>query len=226
VKLSWSSNRRRSLSGIGPCSGSSGDGGLESEVDRGCQQTCAADSGDRARQSDLGPGTHRRRAETQARYPVSPRTISKYMNRVRPCGGSTDQRWATFIRNQAAAIVACDFFVSITVAFRVLYVFVAMEIGSRRILHANDTEHPTAEWTTQQFREVLADLHSISVRDSRSRFDLFNWARRGVERFRSACSENIVQAPKANAHCERLVGTIRRERLDYVMPRMSGTFAV
>jgi hypothetical protein len=49
--------------------------------------------------------------------------------------------------------------VSITVTFRVLYVFVAMEIGSRRILHCHVTEHPTAEWTTQQSREVLADLH-------------------------------------------------------------------
>ncbi len=47
------------------------------------------------------------------------------------------------------AIVACDFFVSITVTFRVLYVFLAMEIGSRRFLQANITEHPTAQWTTQ-----------------------------------------------------------------------------
>jgi len=66
-----------------------------------------------------------------------------------------------FVRNQATAIAACDFFVSITVTFRVLYVFVARDIGSRRILHANVTEHPTAEWTTQQFREVLAELHPI-----------------------------------------------------------------
>jgi hypothetical protein len=90
---------------------------------------------------------------------VSPRTVGKYLGRIRPGGGSTDQRWATFIRNQATAIVACDFLVSITLTFRVLYVFVAMEIGSRRILHCNVTEHPTAEWTTQQFREVFADLH-------------------------------------------------------------------
>ena len=63
------------------------------------------------------------------------------------------------MRNQAKAIVACDFFISITLCFRVLYVFVAVEIGSRRILHCNVTAHPTAEWTTQQFREVLADVH-------------------------------------------------------------------
>jgi hypothetical protein len=36
-----------------------------------------------------------------------------------------------------------------------LYVFVAIEIGSRRMLHGNVTDHPTAEWTRQQFREFL-----------------------------------------------------------------------
>ena len=32
-------------------------------------------------------------------------------------------------------------------------------VGSRRILHCNVTEHPTAEWTIQQFREFLALDH-------------------------------------------------------------------
>ena len=70
-----------------------------------------------------------------------------------------DQRWATFVQNHAKAIVACDFVVSITATFQILYVFVAVEIGSRRILHFNLTAHPTAEWTTQQFWEILADPH-------------------------------------------------------------------
>jgi putative transposase len=68
-------------------------------------------------------------------------------------------RTASSIRNHAKAIVACDFFTSVTANFRVLYVFVAMEIGSRRILHCNVTEHPNAEWTQQQFREFLAFDH-------------------------------------------------------------------
>jgi len=141
---------------------------------------------------------------------VSPRTVSKYLDRIRPRGGSTDQRWATFIRNQATAIVACDFFVSITVTFRVLYVFVAMEIGSRRILHANVTEHPTAEWATQQFREVFADLHPyrfvIHDRDSIFSSSLDS----ALHDFGVRVLRTPVQAPKANAHSERLVGTIRR----------------
>jgi hypothetical protein len=89
---------------------------------------------------------------------VSPRTVGKYLEHGNP-RGSSDQRWTTFVRNHAQAIVACDFFVSVTASFRILYVFVAMEVGSRRILHANVTAHPTAEWTTQQFREFLVFDH-------------------------------------------------------------------
>ena len=55
--------------------------------------------------------------------------------------------------------MACDFLAAVSATFRITYIFVAMEIGSRRILHCNVTEHPTAEWTTQQFREVLAEPH-------------------------------------------------------------------
>jgi putative transposase len=59
------------------------------------------------------------------------------------------------VRNHAQAILACDFLVSVTAGFRVLYVFVVMEIGTRRILHFNVTAHSTAAWTLQQFREAI-----------------------------------------------------------------------
>jgi hypothetical protein len=51
--------------------------------------------------------------------------------------------------------VACDFFVAVTVSFRMLYVFVVMEHGTRQLLHLNATAHPTAAWTLQQLREAL-----------------------------------------------------------------------
>jgi hypothetical protein len=60
-----------------------------------------------------------------------------------------DQGWATFVQNHAKTIVACDFFVSVTATFRLLYVFVALEIGTHPILHLNLTAHPTAEWSIQ-----------------------------------------------------------------------------
>src|SRR5436309_13719849 len=79
----------------------------------------------------------------------------EYIERPWRPRGSKDQRWSTFIRNHAQGIVACDFFVSVTVRFCILYVFVALEIGSRRLLHFNVTDHPTSVWTLKQLREAL-----------------------------------------------------------------------
>ncbi len=61
----------------------------------------------------------------------------------------------TFVRNHAQGILACDFFVAVTTSFRVLYVFVIMEVGTRRIAHFNVTAHPTADWALQQSRDGL-----------------------------------------------------------------------
>jgi putative transposase len=59
---------------------------------------------------------------------VSPRTIERYLRHARPPrAGRPSQRWATFVRNQATAVLACDFFVAtVTASFRVLYVFVVL----------------------------------------------------------------------------------------------------
>ena len=93
---------------------------------------------------------------------VSPRTVGKYLRTGRPQRTpDAKQRWLTFVRNHAQVIVACDFFVVVTAAFRTLYVFVMMELGSRRILHYNVTSHPTAEWAVQQFREALPGVIPI-----------------------------------------------------------------
>ena len=134
---------------------------------------------------------------------VSPRTVRKYLDRNRPSGGNYDQRWGTFVRNHAKAIVACDFFVSVTATFQILYVFVAMEIGTRRILHCNVTGHPTAEWTVQQFREILADAHPYRfvIHDRDSIF--FAAARPRIGGLRSAGDENT----SSSSHSERFLRT-------------------
>ena len=69
---------------------------------------------------------------------VSPRTIRKYLpTRLNPGRGkrTTIQRWRTFVRNHAQAIVACDFCVVVTATFHLIYVFVLMEHATRRMLH-------------------------------------------------------------------------------------------
>ena len=62
---------------------------------------------------------------------IDSRTIRKYLKQGRPRKPS-DQRWATFVRNHAKAIVACDFFVSVTATFNVVYVFVAIVLQGLR----------------------------------------------------------------------------------------------
>jgi len=88
---------------------------------------------------------------------VSPRTVRKYMP-VRPLGHPRgDQRWSTFLRNHATAIIACDVFVAVTATFRMLYVFVVIEHSTRRLAHVNVTTNPNADWTLQQVREVVGN---------------------------------------------------------------------
>ena len=73
---------------------------------------------------------------------ISPRTVRKYMakrSRGQPRG---DQRWSTFVRNHASAILACDFCVVVTAAFRLLYVIIVIEHQTRRIVHCNGQPTP------------------------------------------------------------------------------------
>jgi transposase InsO family protein len=149
---------------------------------------------------------------------VSPRTVGKYMPKRPPGQPRGDQRWSTFLKNHAKAILACDFFVAVTATFRMLYVFVVIEHGTRRLAHVNVTAHPSADWTLQQLREVAGNggAHRYLIHD-RDRI----FAKRlddsiralGVDVLRSP-----VASPKANSIVERVIGTVRRECLNWVIP--------
>jgi putative transposase len=150
---------------------------------------------------------------------VSPRTVEKYLHVGGPVRTpDPQQRWLTFVRNHANVIVACDFFTVVTATFRTLYVFVLLEIATRRMIHKNVTAHPTAEWTLQQFREVLPVGHGYRyVIHDRDRI-FSQQLDRSVEELGVTVRRTPVRAPKANAICERFGGTLRRECLDFVIP--------
>ena len=108
--------------------------------------------------------------------------------------------------------------IAVTATFRMLYVFVVIEHGKRRLARLNVTAHPSASWTLQQLREVIGDAEShkylIHDRDSIFAPHLDDSIRAlGVEVLRSP-----VASPKANSICERVIGTIRRECLDWMLP--------
>ena len=152
---------------------------------------------------------------------VSPRTVRKYIPQRQPPGPgkrTSSQRWVTFVRNHAQAIIACDFCVVVTATFRLLYVFVVMEHATRRILHTNVTAHPTASWTLQQLREAIPDGHPyrflLHDRDSIFSRELDQRVRHlGLKVLKTP-----PRSPQANALCERRLGTLRRECLDFVIP--------
>lgn len=107
--------------------------------------------------------------------------------------------------------MACDFFVVVTARFRILYVFVLMELGRRRILYCNVTDHPGAEWTLQQLREALPGDHPfrflIYDRDSIFSLELDRGvAAMGVRVLRTP-PERPKQMPFASVWWERSAGS-------------------
>ena len=149
---------------------------------------------------------------------VSPRTARKYIPKRPPGRPRGDQRWSTFLRNHAKAIVACDFFVTVSATFRLLYVLVLIEHGSRRLVHFNVIQHPTAAWTLQQLREAIGcgDAYRYLLHDRDSIFA--KSLDESITNLGLTVLKSPPHSPKANAICERVIGTIRRECLDWLIP--------
>jgi putative transposase len=129
--------------------------------------------------------------------------------------------WRAFLRQHGETILACDFFTVDSVWLRRLYVLVFLSIGSRRVEYVACTSNPDTAWITQQARNLLMDLDDrgplprflIHDRDKKfpRAFDTF-FASEGIRTIRTP-----VQAPNANAHIERWVGSARRECLDRIL---------
>ena len=130
-------------------------------------------------------------------------------------------QWRQFLHAQAAGILAVDFLHVDTVLLKRIYVLVFIEHGTRRMHLGGVTTHPTGDWTVQQARNLALTLgerfedNRFLIRDRGSNFTasfdaVFQAAGTRILR-------TTVQAPRMNAICERLVGTLRRELLDRVL---------
>jgi transposase InsO family protein len=153
---------------------------------------------------------------------------------VRPRDPRRGQTWRTFINNHAEEIFACDFLVQYTALFDVVYVFVVMEIASRRVVLCNVTTSPTLGWVKQQIRN-LAPFDSgprFLVHDNDGIFgQLGSYPRRvgapRTRRFRCHLDRWLSEvmgiegipipygAPNANAHVERFHRTLRGDALNH-----------
>ncbi|MFC5957314.1 integrase core domain-containing protein [Streptomyces pratens] len=129
--------------------------------------------------------------------------------------------WADFLRSQADALLACDFFKTRTLTGVRLYVFAVIEHTTRRIRILGVTAHPTADWVVQLGRHLAMDLEDAGskarflIRDRDSRFtQAFDavLANAGLEVVLSG-----IRMPRMNSIMERWIQTCRRELLDHTL---------
>lgn len=147
---------------------------------------------------------------------VAKRTVQRYMRQARqprPHG----QTWATFLRNHATDTWACDFLQVHDLFFRPLFAFFITELGSRCIVHVGVTRSPTDEWVAQQLREAtpFGSAPRYLIRDNDAKYGMHFTAvavGSGIEVLRTP-----LKAPRANAICERLLGSVRRGCLDHML---------
>ena len=147
---------------------------------------------------------------------VSKRTIQKCMRHARP-PERPGQTWATFLHNHAHEIWACDVLQVTDLWFRSLFAFFLIELGSRKVVHVGVTRHPTDEWIAQQLRQATPfdQRPRYLIRDNDSKFGPL--VARLATTSRIQLLRTPFHAPRANAICERFLGSIRRECLDHVL---------
>jgi putative transposase len=129
--------------------------------------------------------------------------------------------WATFLRAQAAGVLACDLFTVETVTLSRLYMLFFIGLHRRQLWLTGITAHPTAAWVTQQGRHLLADLGEHAgrlrflIRDHDATFGT------GFDAVFTAVGAEVlttpVRTPVANAYAERWVRTVRQECLDWTL---------
>jgi putative transposase len=156
-------------------------------------------------------------------HPIAASTVWQILHDagIGPAPRSSGPTWKQFLTAQARGIIAIDFVHVDTVLLRRVYALIVIEHGTRRAHLAGITAHPDGPWTTQAARNLLmdigqrADTVKFLIRDRAGQFTSSFDTVFTAEGIRILASP--PQAPKANAICERVVGTLRRELLDRLL---------
>ncbi|MEU5032258.1 integrase core domain-containing protein [Streptomyces milbemycinicus] len=156
-------------------------------------------------------------------HPIAASTVWEILNAegIDPAPRRVGPTWREFLTNQAEGIIAADFFHLDTVFGRRLYALAFLEHDSRRLHISGVTARPTREWAVQQARNVAADL---GVRMDSLRFLLRDRDGKYGQSFDAVFEADGIdviksapRAPRMNAYCERVIGSIRREALDHIL---------
>jgi transposase InsO family protein len=146
---------------------------------------------------------------------VATATIRKYSRKARhpPAPSETG---SVFFKNHTNDVWGCDFLPVIDLFSRQFYLFFFVELGSLRIVHFNITARLTDAWVAQQLRETTPYGQA-------PRFLIRDRDRKYGETFTRVAVGTAIEvlktpnrAPKANAICERFLGSVRRECLDHI----------
>jgi putative transposase len=150
---------------------------------------------------------------------VNKGTVRRYMGQARRKlpPRYDGQNWATFLANHASEIWACDFVQTYDLFFRTIFLFFIIEHGSRRVVHAGVTRNPTDEWVAQQVCNAtpFSEGPRFLICDNDDKFG--PRFERAVEGAGIDLIHTPPYAPKANAICERFIGSVRRECLDHIL---------
>ena len=172
------------------------------------------------------PAWGHRRAQSELvklGHPIAASTVwqIRYDAGIDPAPRRSGPAWKQFLTAQACGILAADFVHVDTVLLRRLYALIVIEHGTRRVHLAGITADPDGVWTTQAARNFLMDLVErgtsvkFLIRDRAGQFTASFDAVFQAEGIRILASP--PQAPRANAICERMIGTLRRELFDRLL---------
>jgi putative transposase len=166
---------------------------------------------------------------------IAPSTVWEILKnaRIDPTPPRADPTWPQFLRSQAEAILACDFFTADLLDSTQAYVLAVIEHATRRVRILGVTLHPTGEWTAQQARNLIMDLgeqvHQVKfmIRDRGSNYTAaFDAVLAGAGIRTVLCN---VRTPRMNAIAERWIGGCRHELLDrtlvWTRPTCAGSYA-
>jgi putative transposase len=156
-------------------------------------------------------------------HPIAASTVWQILHDagIGPAPRRTGPTWKQFLTAQARGILAAGSVHVDTVLLCRLYALIVIEHSTRRVHLAGITGQPDGTWTTQAARNVLMDL---GPRAASAKFLIRDRAGQFTSSFDAVFTAGGIrilasppQAPRANAICERIIGTLRRELLDRVL---------